>query len=158
MRITLWSKFKTFEVNITQWPEKHFFTSQNFLFFARKVAVAPEVQLKIKIGRRHSTVVKNFLELPLGKFSIVILNFENTCFSGLWFSVVNFRCQYPTSDGVKAIPHGKKGFVIPTKSFVKIGITKIFCYINKTFSSINKMFGCCSKIFGWSNKKFICCP
>jgi len=23
--------------------------------------------------------------------------------------------------------HGKKGFVIPTKSFVKIGITKIFC-------------------------------
>jgi len=33
--------------------------------------------------------------------------------------------------------HGKKGFVIPTKSFVKIGITKIFCY-NKMFGSINK--------------------
>jgi len=43
--------------------------------------------------------------------------------------------------------HGKKGFVIPTRSFVKIGITKIFCY-NKMFSSINKTFGCCSKIFG----------
>jgi len=45
------------------------------------------------------------------------------------------------------------GFVIPTKSFVKIGLTKIFCYNNKMFSSINKTFGCCSKIFGCSNKK-----
>ena len=54
--------------------------------------------------------------------------------------------------------HGIKGFVIPTKSFVKTGITKIFCYNNKMFSSINKTFGCCSKIFGWSNKKIICCP
>jgi len=39
--------------------------------------------------------------------------------------------------------HGIKGFVIPTKSFVKIGMTKIFCY-NTMFSSINKTFGCCS--------------
>jgi len=54
--------------------------------------------------------------------------------------------------------HGIKGFVTPTKSFVKIGITKIFCYNKKMFSSINKTFGCCSKIFGCSNKKFICCP
>jgi len=38
--------------------------------------------------------------------------------------------------------HGKEGFVIPTKSFVKIGITKIFCY-NKMFGSINKTFDCC---------------
>jgi len=30
-------------------------------------------------------------------------------------------------------PTRKKGFVIPTKSFVKIGITKIFCYNNKMF-------------------------
>jgi len=36
--------------------------------------------------------------------------------------------------------HGIKGFVIPTKSFVKIGITKLFCYNNKMFSSINKTF------------------
>jgi len=48
--------------------------------------------------------------------------------------------------------HGMKGFVIPTKSFVKIGLTKIFCY-NKMFSSMNKTFGCCGKIFGCSNKK-----
>ena len=54
--------------------------------------------------------------------------------------------------------HGIKGFVITTKSFVKIGITKIFCYNNKTFSSINKTFGCCSEIFGCSYKKIICCP
>jgi len=37
--------------------------------------------------------------------------------------------------------HGIKGFVIPTKSCVKIGTAKIFCY-NKMFSSINKTFGC----------------
>jgi len=54
--------------------------------------------------------------------------------------------------------HGIEGFVIPTKAFVKIGITKMFCYNNKIFSSINKTFGCCSKIFGYSNKKFIYCP
>ena len=54
--------------------------------------------------------------------------------------------------------HRKKGFVIPTKSFVKIGIAKIFCYNNKMFSSINKTFRCCSKIFGCSDKNFICCP
>ena len=34
-------------------------------------------------------------------------------------------------------PTEKKGFVISTKSFVKIGITKIFCY-NKMFSSIKE--------------------
>ena len=58
---------------------------------------------------------------------------------------------------LRALLHGMKGFVIPIKSFVKIGITKIFCY-NKMFNSINKTFGCCSKIFGCSNLKFICCP
>jgi len=55
------------------------------------------------------------------------------------------------------IVHGMKGFVLPTKSFVKIGIAKTFCY-NKIISSINKTFGCCSKLFGCSNKKIICCP
>jgi len=53
--------------------------------------------------------------------------------------------------------HGKKGFVIPRKSLVKMGITKIFCY-NKMFGFINKTFGCCGKIFGCSHKNFICCP
>ena len=54
--------------------------------------------------------------------------------------------------------HGIEGFVIPTKSFVKIRIPKIFCH-NKMFSSINKTFGCCSKIFGCSNKKkYFSCP
>jgi len=54
--------------------------------------------------------------------------------------------------------HGIKGFVIPTKAFVEIGTTKIFCYNNKMFSSINKTFGCCSKIFGCSNKKLFVVP
>jgi len=55
--------------------------------------------------------------------------------------------------------HGKKGFVILTKSFVKIGITKTFCFNSKImFSSVNKTFGCCSKIFGCSNTNFICSP
>jgi len=47
---------------------------------------------------------------------------------------------------------------MPTKSLVKIGITKIFCYNNKMFSSINKTFGCCSKIFGYSNKNIFVAP
>jgi len=54
--------------------------------------------------------------------------------------------------------HGIKGFVIPTKSFVKMGITKIICYNNKMFSSINKTFGLWSKIFGYSNKKIFVVP
>ena len=54
--------------------------------------------------------------------------------------------------------HGIKGFVIPTKSFGKIGITKLFCYNNKMFSSINNTFGCDSKIFCCSIKNFICRP
>jgi len=58
----------------------------------------------------------------------------------------------------KVLIHGIKGFLIPTKSFVKIGITKIFCYNNKMFSSINKTFVYNSKILGCSNEKFICCP
>jgi len=53
----------------------------------------------------------------------------------------------------------KKSFVKSTKSFFKIGITKLFCYNNKMFGSINnKTFGCCGKIFGCSNKNVICCP
>jgi len=32
---------------------------------------------------------------------------------------------------IKKRLHGIKGFVIPTKSLVKKGITKIFCYNNK---------------------------
>jgi len=48
--------------------------------------------------------------------------------------------------------HGKKSFVTPSKSFVKIAITKIFCY-NKMFGSINKTFGYRGKFFGCSNKK-----
>jgi len=56
------------------------------------------------------------------------------------------------------ILHGKKGFVIPTESLVKIGIAKIFCYNNKIFSSINKTFGCCGKIFDCSKKKIFVVP
>ena len=53
-----------------------------------------------------------------------------------------------TSRRIVHVSTRKKGFVIPTKSFVKIEITKIFCYNNKMFSYITKTFGCCSKIFG----------
>ena len=53
--------------------------------------------------------------------------------------------------------HGIKGFVIPTKSFVKIGTTKIFCY-NKIFSSINKTFGCSAKFLVAATKKSFVFP
>ena len=70
-------------------------------------------------------------------------------------SLINFAHTKRTHNQEQ---HGMKGFVIPTKSFVKIGMTKIFCYNNKMFSSINKTFGCCSKIFGCSNKKLFVVP
>jgi len=54
--------------------------------------------------------------------------------------------------------HGKKGFVTLAKSFVKIRITKTFCYSNKMFSTVNKKFGCWSKIFGCSDKKLFVVP
>jgi len=54
--------------------------------------------------------------------------------------------------------HGLKGFVIPTKSFVKIGITKIFCYNNKMFSYINKTFGCRSKFLVATTKTLFVVP
>jgi len=49
-------------------------------------------------------------------------------------------------------------YTVPTKSFVKIGITKIFCYNNKMFSYINKTFGCCSKIFVAATKNLFVVP
>ena len=63
-------------------------------------------------------------------------------------------------DGLKIylILHGKKSFVIPTKSFVKIGITKIFYYNNKMFSSINKTLGCCGKILVAATKILFVVP
>jgi len=39
----------------------------------------------------------------------------------------------------------KNGFVIPTKSFVKIGIKKVFCY-NKMFGSITKRLVAAAKL------------
>jgi len=51
----------------------------------------------------------------------------------------------------------KKGFVIPTKSFVKIGIAKIFFY-DKMFSSINKAFGCCSEFLAAATKNVFVVP
>jgi len=57
----------------------------------------------------------------------------------------------------RALLHGKKGFVTPTKSFVKIGITKIFCY-NKMFGSINKTIDCCGKILVAATKILFVVP
>jgi len=71
--------------------------------------------------------------------------------------VISELLKVLNSDGMSRV-HGKRDFVIPTKSFVKIGITKIFCYNNEMFGSINKTFDCCGEIFGCSNKIFICCP
>jgi len=46
--------------------------------------------------------------------------------------------------------HGIKGFFIPTKSFVQIGIAKIFCYHNKIVLSTKRLVAV--------TKKNICCP
>jgi len=54
--------------------------------------------------------------------------------------------------------HGIKGFVIPTKSFVKIGITKIFCYKDKMFCPINKRLVAVAKFLVAATKKLLVVP
>jgi len=51
-----------------------------------------------------------------------------------------------------------KGFVIPTKSFVKIGIAKIFCYYNKIFSSVNKTLVAAAKFLVAATKILFVVP
>jgi len=65
--------------------------------------------------------------------------------------------KYASRPGI-IILHGIKGFVTPTKSFVKIGIAKIFCYNNKIFSSINKTLVAAAKLLVAATKKNICWP
>jgi len=68
-----------------------------------------------------------------------LLNQAHHLGDGQWVS----DSSYGEGDAaLDRIPHGIKGFVIPTKSLVKIGITKIFCYNSKMLSSINKTYGC----------------
>jgi len=63
---------------------------------------------------------------------------------------------HPRSSRVSA--HGRKGFVLPTKSFVKIGTTKIFCYDNKMFSSIKKRLVAAAKFLAAATKKLFVVP
>ena len=88
-------------------------------------------------------------------FELKTLGFELIQTEKVMFELLSFYCILLLRKSGGYDKHGKQGFVIPTKSFVKIGITKIFCYNNKIFGSINTTFGCCSKIFGCSNKKKI---
>jgi len=45
-----------------------------------------------------------------------------------------------------------------TKLFVKIVITKTFCYNNKIFSSVNKTFDCCSEFLVAATKNLFVVP
>jgi len=55
--------------------------------------------------------------------------------------------------------HRIKGFVIPTKSFDKIGMAKIFCYNNKMFSSISaKRLVAAAKFLIAATKKIFVVP
>jgi len=57
-----------------------------------------------------------------------------------------------------ASPHGKKGFVIPTKSFLKIGMTKILLQQQNVWF-YQQIVWLLREIFGSNNKNFIiCCP
>jgi len=53
--------------------------------------------------------------------------------------------------------HGIKGFVMPTKPFIKIGIAKIFCYNNKCLVLSTKRLVAAAK-FWWQQRKIMCCP
>ena len=52
----------------------------------------------------------------------------------------------------------EKGFVIPTNLFVKIRITKIFCYNNRMFGSINKRLVAAAKFFVAATKILFVVP
>jgi len=54
--------------------------------------------------------------------------------------------------------HGIKGFVIPTKSFVKIGITKYFVTTTKCLVISTKRLVAAVKFLVAATKKNICCP
>jgi len=54
--------------------------------------------------------------------------------------------------------YGIKGFVIPTKSFVKIGITEIFCYNNKMLFLSTKRLVAAAKFLVAATKKLFVDP
>jgi len=56
------------------------------------------------------------------------------------------------------VVHAKKDFFIPAKSFVKIGITKIFCYNNKMFISINNSLVAAAKFLVEATKNSFVVP
>ena len=63
-------------------------------------------------------------------------------------------------DGLKIylILHGKKSFVIPTKSCVKIGITKIFYYNNKMIDPSTKRWVAAAKFLVAATKILFVVP
>jgi len=54
--------------------------------------------------------------------------------------------------------HGIKGFVIPTKSFVEIELTKIFCFNNKMFSLSTKRLVAAAKFLVNATKNVFVVP
>jgi len=54
--------------------------------------------------------------------------------------------------------HGKKGFVIPTKSFVKIGITKIFVTTTKCLNLSTKRLVAAAKFLVEATKNSFVVP
>jgi len=59
---------------------------------------------------------------------------------------------------LKSRPHGKKGFVIPAKSFAKIGITKILYFVTTTKYLVlsTKRLVAAAKVLVEATKKIIC--
>jgi len=56
------------------------------------------------------------------------------------------------------LTHGKKGFVIPTKSFVKIGIQKYFVTTTKCLVLSTKRLVASAKFLVEATNKFLCYP
>jgi len=54
--------------------------------------------------------------------------------------------------------HGIKGFVIPSKSFFKIGITKIFCYNKKCLVLSTKRLVAAAKFLAAATKNLFAVP
>jgi len=78
-------------------------------------------------------------------------------FSGLPYSGME---RYPSPKLAAEIHSREKCFVILAKSFVKIWITKTFCYNNKMFSSVNKTFAAAKYLVAGTKNLFVvyfCC-
>jgi len=128
-----------------------------FLEVILKITQSPCFTFIPKIGVGFNCVSMIFVHVKRARVQIASTNKLYAGISRSFHMKAEERTRHAWKSEINAHLHGIKGFVIPTKSFVKIGTTKIFCYNNKMFRSVNKTFDAAAK-FWLQQQKIICCP